>query len=163
MILKSFKSGNESNIPDISGLYYFYENDRLLYVGKALTLKGRITQHRDNNQYALQWIKGLEDLIFPIFDRNDVDTLLKHEKLFSTCYGILSSVQRIDLAYHRVNRIEIEEMPHDLTKDTEQKRILELKPPFNNETRTWDKIDEMIDKCDEINSVFLKKWENVHR
>lgn len=163
MILKSYKFGEESDIPDTSGLYYFYENDRLLYVGRSLnSLKWRMIKHQKDNQDALQWIEQLENKIFPIFDKKDMDNLLKHEELFRICSTSLSGVQRIDLAYSRVNRIDIEEISRDLVINAEKIKISELKPPFNFETRTNDKIDEMMYKCSEIGLIYLQNWENKH-
>lgn len=159
----SFKNGEESLIPDTSGLYYFYENDRLLYVGRSLnSLKWRIIKHQKDNQDALQWMERLEKIIFPIFDKKDIINLLKYEELFRICFTSLSGVQRIDLAYNRINRIDIEEIPRDFVIDAEKKRISELKTPLNSETRALDKVDEMMDKCNAVNFIFLQNWENTH-
>ncbi|MGI0083044.1 MAG: hypothetical protein ACREAG_07075 [Nitrosopumilaceae archaeon] len=38
------------------------------------------------------------------------------------------------MIFHRVKRIEIEEMPHELTKERESNLIQSLKPPLNSQT-----------------------------
>ncbi len=39
-----------------------------------------------------------------------------------------------DMIFHKVMRIEIEEMDHDLTESKEKEMILKFKPPFNYQT-----------------------------
>ena len=112
LIRKSFNNNqiDLNKIPDTSGLYYFLENGKLLYVGKAKKLKWRIQEQRKANEYTSQFINFLHTKIFPILENNDIQTLLKHQKKIDFCIMIISGQQRIDLAFHRVTRIEIEEM-----------------------------------------------------
>ena len=42
----------------------------------------------------------------------------------------------VDKIFERVKRIEIEEIPFEQVKQKEKEKILELKPPFNYETRS---------------------------
>lgn len=161
MIRKSFNNNQNdlSKIPDGSGLYYFFENDRLLYVGKAKRLKWRIREHQKINEYTNQFINHLKTEIFPLLENNDIQRLLKQRKKIDFCIMMSSGQQRIDLAFHRVTKIEIEEMEHRLTKNAETERIQELRPSLNHEICGHDEeVDEIIDKCDKIGRILLKEF-----
>ena len=137
---KSFKNTIEElkNLPNRSGLYYLYDKDDTpLYVGKAKNLKSRMKEHHSNNlmdregkfylriqrakKYRSQeeWPEALDEA----FRDFQARYLFHHQ-----------SPLVIDMIFHRVKRIEIEEMPHELTKGRENELIQNLKPPFNSKT-----------------------------
>ena len=133
---KSFKNTFEDlkKIPSTSGIYYFYDkDDNLLYIGKAKKLKFRIRSHRDCNDLAR------EGAFYSKFSRVDLsaESSQKLENAMRQfqfrCMGTINPVV-IDFIFHRTIRIEIEEMPHELTDELEIRMIEKLQPLFNHET-----------------------------
>ncbi|NDB50759.1 MAG: hypothetical protein EB161_01100 [Nitrosopumilaceae archaeon] len=49
------------------------------------------------------------------------------------CMGTINPVA-MDFVFHRTTKIEIEELPHELTERREFEMIQELRPSFNSET-----------------------------
>ena len=140
--MKSFKNSKEdlNKIPtNTSGIYYFYDDNRLLYVGKAKNLKSRTTEHYTNNLKdregkflaKMMRAKGIDPLKreeWPKeFDRACKDFDMKY--LFHHQDPLV-----IDMIFHKVSRIEIEEIHHELTKQKEKDIIKKLEPPFNYQT-----------------------------
>ena len=133
--MKSYRNTKEDieNIPKNSGIYFFYDgNDKLLYVGKAKLLRTRIDQHkylndrlREKRYYRIMGISRTKDER-AILEKNFNKAQEKWRE------GETALV--IDNIFHRVKRIEIEEMPHEFTKEKEKELIQKLKPPFNFET-----------------------------
>jgi transaldolase len=149
------------DIPDTSELYYFYEENNLLYVGKALRLRQRIRDHKQENDISKEGEKHLKIVQSRADAGLDFNTL-SNDVLddISKCYGMFSGHQRIDLVLHRTTRIEIEEMPHELTESKEKEMIEKFQPPFNHETEVWDEIDDIVQKHKELALKCLIVWEN---
>lgn len=137
---KSFRNAYDSvlQISNSSGLYFCYDkDDNLLYIGKAKLLKNRIKEHRENNLLDREgrfYLKIQESKGYT--SRNEWPKVLDDAfRDFESRYLFhLQSPLVIDRIFHRVNRIEIEEMPHELTKEREKNLIKDLKPPFNSQT-----------------------------
>jgi excinuclease UvrABC nuclease subunit len=68
------------DIPNSSGIYYFYEGEKLLYVGKSIDLKRRIKQHELNNSQIIDLVFNRIDKIkFVLVDKNKIAAYEKHE------------------------------------------------------------------------------------
>lgn len=138
--MKSYKNDFKElkKIPQTSGLYYFYdENDNILYIGKANNLHSRTLAHYHN--YSLYremgfFVKIIESKGFSIKEKEKLPKELLDiwdnfkERDFS------SSTLVIDSKFNKVKRIEIEEMPKELTESKEKEMIQKFQPPFNYET-----------------------------
>ncbi len=133
---KSFKNTFEDlkSIPSTSGVYYFYDkDDNLLYIGKAKKLKFRIQNHKDCNE------RVREGAFYSRLRKSNLspegrEKLEKAIKMFEvSCMGTTYPV-KIDSVFHRTVKIEVEEMPHELTEGREEEMIYKLKPLFNSET-----------------------------
>ncbi len=140
MVRKSFLNTKEENekLPYTSGLYFFYdENDNLLYLGKSKKLKSRIIEHRRNNlmdregkfYLRIQRNKGYTN---PDEWHEDLKTAFKDFRMRYLFHN--QSPLVIDAIFHRVKKIVIEEMPHEMTKQKEKELIETLKPTFNSQT-----------------------------
>lgn len=140
------------NLPNSSGIYYYYEGDRLLYIGRANNLSRRTTEHAGNNlwfrefKFYQKMLKmknfGYEREKYP----EDIDKILRDFE-FRSRDNVMLPPHVIDLIFHRITRIEIQEMPFELAKQKEKELIQELKPPFNYETAS----DEYYQIRDELN------------
>lgn len=126
-------------IPQTSGLYYFYdENDRLLYIGKAKNLHSRISEHRKNYDFHREGMFFRKIIISKGLSGNDQKEW--PEELHETWVDFevrglsKASPTVIDYIINKIKRIEIEEMSHEFTKSKEKEMILKLKPPFNHQT-----------------------------
>jgi len=127
-------------IPQTSGLYYFYdENDNILYIGKANNLHSRTLAHYHNHSLYREmgfFVKIIESKGFSIKEKEKLPKELLDiwdnfiERDFS------SSTLVIDSKFNKVKRIEIEEMPKELTESKEKEMIQKFQPPFNFETAT---------------------------
>lgn len=152
----TFQTNQLNEIPKTSGLYYFFENDKLLYVGKAKKLRWRVKQHDKNNEWLAKFTNILSAKIFPLLEKNDVTALLKYEKVIESCRLHCMPAQRIDLAFKRITKIEIEEIPYELTKQYEKEKIQKLQPPLNHETCKYDEVDDVINKCYDLGLILLQ-------
>jgi len=137
--MKSFKNTQEEldKLPtNTSGLYYFYDDNRLLYVGRARNLKSRITMHevasdfhREQRFYRrIVQSKGYSS------EKDFPELLIEAMRDFG--FRVMSKVDYtvIDMIWEKITTIEIEEMPFELAKQKEKKQIKELRPPFNYQT-----------------------------
>ena len=120
-------------IPITSGLYYFYNSDEnLLYIGKSVRLKSRVEQHRFLNDYhrELRYYRIME-----MSKTKEQSAILERNirRVSSRLKWLLNPIA-IDWVFHRTKRIEIEEVPAELTKSREKEMILTRKPLFNHET-----------------------------
>ena len=133
---KSFKNTKEEleKIPSASGLYYFYDKDDiLLYIGKAKKLKFRIRDHKKCNDKAREgkFYSKMRKMNISLEAREKLEEEIRDFEF--RCMGTIHPVT-IDFVFHRTSRIEIEEMPHELTAQREEEMICKLKPSFNSET-----------------------------
>lgn len=145
------------NLPTGSGIYYFFEDNKLLYVGKAKRLRYRVWIHYHHNKTFPLWYKILERGIFTMeISPEIVINNINLANLVLTAEDYFTTNQRIDLAFHRVTTIRIEEIPHDLTKEKERKLIYSLNPPLNYQTRIYDPVDDLIEKGCELRHLILK-------
>ncbi len=93
------------NIPSLPGVYYFHNNKRkIIYVGKAICLKKRVSSHFSNNKssqqkqdflkeiYNITWQDCSSDFIASIFESIEIKRLWpqfnKSQKQFDRQYGI---------------------------------------------------------------------------
>lgn len=124
---------NFCKIPHTSGIYYFYDNDKkLLYVGKARNLNSRIGHHHgayENNERT-RIIEYIENSI----TSQEIRTIVKRALRLLDRRILPYSSQVIDKVFDRVHSIIIEEMPYELISGREFELIMELRPPFNFET-----------------------------
>ena len=141
MMNKSFKNNLEElkRIPRTSGLYFLYDKkDEILYIGKAKTLKSRVSGHKWLNYFHQEGMfyrkylisKGLLGSLREEKSKKLQDVLDDFEMRSWSMPKMIV----MDMIFHRVMRIEIEEMDHDLTESKEKEMILKFKPPFNHQT-----------------------------
>lgn len=77
------------NIPSIPGIYYFYEGEKLMYIGKTTNLKRRITQHKLNHNWAT--IHNNSQLIDIIFAR------ITEIKIIFIDKTLISIIERLEI------------------------------------------------------------------
>lgn len=135
-VTKSFKNSSEEieKIPATSGLYYLYDSsDTLMYVGKAKSLRSRIKEHMDINNWVLESGISWEKYQKEISEQNRKSL---HEKAKQISYDLLSKPVPlvIDIIFDHVKTIEIEEMSFEELQKMARKRILEWQPMYNHET-----------------------------
>lgn len=135
--MQTFQNVEEDleKIPKTSGLYYFYDkDDKIMYVGLSNNLQRRMNQHYTmnslNRQYGFHYSSLYSDLL-PPEAKKVIRKWIKNMDWWSISW---QHVQKIDEKFHTVEKIEIEEMPHELIKSKEAEMIKKLKPPFNHET-----------------------------
>jgi len=140
--MQSFQTHEElERIPNTSGLYYFYDqNDKLLYIGKAKNLHSRIFGHHNCYDFHREGMffrkilisKGLLAKVREEWPKDLADSFSDFE------LRGLSKIKPhvIDYVFNKIKRIEVEEMPHELTKSKEKEMILKLKPLLNHETNS---------------------------
>jgi len=140
--MKSYKNDFDElkKIPRTSGIYYFYdENDNSLYIGKANILHSRIFAHFHEHSLFRQmgfFVKMIESKGFSIKDKENLPKELLNiwDDLCEKCWS--SSPIVIDWVFDKVKRIEIEEMPKELTESKENELIYEFQPTYNSETHS---------------------------
>lgn len=138
---QSFNNNVEelNKIPNTSGLYYFYdENGKIQYVGKAKNLKSRIRGHYNLNRFhreAMFLRKMIISKGFQLHKRDQWSEELENawRNFEFKMMGKINMVV-IDYMFHKIIRIEIEEIVHELTKSKETETIKKLTPPFNYQT-----------------------------
>lgn len=139
--MQTFQNVKEDleKIPKTSGLYYFYDkDDKIMYVGKARNLHSRTFLHLSCYHFFkegrfLGKIIDSKDLLLE--DEEDWPKELWHAwRRFQIRSWSRIPALVIDFIFQKVKRIEVEEMPHELTKSKEAEMIKKLKPPFNHET-----------------------------
>ena len=125
-------------IPQTSGLYYFYdENDNILYIGKANNLHSRTLAHYHNHSLYREmgfFVKIIESKGFSIKEKEKLPKELLDIWDNFTERDFSSNTLVIDSKFNKVKRIEIEEMPKELTESKEKEMIQKFQPPFNYET-----------------------------
>jgi integrase len=132
-----------SEIPDLPGIYYLYEEENLMYIGKSIHLKTRIDNHRASNKTIIEYMdlvesKSNEELI-------DITDFL----LIQNINAALNS-QRIDLVFDRVTEIKHKLIDKDNLDSFELKEIEKHKPLFNNGYYEYDAIDDIIQKWNDV-------------
>jgi MFS superfamily sulfate permease-like transporter len=132
-----------SEIPDLPGIYYLYEEENLMYIGKSIHLKTRIDNHRASNKTIIEYMdliesKSNEELI-------DITDFL----LIQNINAALNS-QRIDLVFDRVTEIKHKLIDKDNLDSFELKEIEKHKPLFNNGYYEYDAIDDIIKKWNDV-------------
>lgn len=145
------------SLPKTSGLYYFYDNIQLLYIGKAAKLKYRIKEHYKNSVFLESYIKFLNDKLIPSYEAKESEKFIKNQQYVTMITSEIISSQWIDLLFNKVNLIKTELFPiKGLTKN-ELSRIIELKPLLNRETRTENnEIRILYEKCRRVDFYLLK-------
>jgi len=138
---KSFKINHEEfeKLPKTSGLYYFYDkNDEILYIGKAKSLKSRITDHQWNYYFHKEGMFYRKYLIskglLGSLREEKSKELQKVLDDFEIRSWSMPHMIVFDMIFDRTIRVETEEMEHKLTKAKEKEMILKFKPPFNYQT-----------------------------
>ena len=139
--LQTFQNVKEDleKIPKTSGLYYFYDKDnKIMYIGKAKNLHLRTFLHRGCYLFHREGMFFRKILISKellLVDEEDWPKELWHSWRRFQIKSLSEIRPRvIDYIFQKVKKIEIEEMPHELTKSKEAEMIKKLKPPFNHET-----------------------------
>ena len=132
-----------SEIPDLPGIYYLYEEENLMYIGKSIHLKTRIDNHRASNKTIIEYMdlvesKSNEELI-------DITDFL----LIQNINAALNS-QRIDLVFDRVTEIKHKLIDKDNLDSFELKEIEKHKPLFNGKYYEYDAIDDIINKWNDV-------------
>ncbi len=151
--MKSYKNNSDEfdKMPTTSGLYYFYgENDTILYIGKAKSIRARTLMHQRAN------FRHREGMFLRKIIISKGLSLTKREEwpkeLDVACKEFdLAGMSRanplvIDYIFNKVKRIDIEEMQHELTKSKEEEMIQKYGPPFNSQTAS----DEYYRLSDEL-------------
>ena len=125
-------------IPRTSGIYYFYdEHDDILYIGKADSLYKRTLEHYHNHSLYREigfFVKILNSKGLSIEDENLPKELSDSWYNFKVRELSKPKMIVIEFILNRVKRIEIEEMPKELTESKEKEMIQKYEPPFNFET-----------------------------
>ena len=125
-------------IPRTSGIYYFYdEHDDILYIGKADSLYKRTLEHYHNHSLYREigfFVKILNSKGLSIEDENLPKELSDIWYNFKVRELSKPKMIVIEFILNRVKRIEIEEMPKELTESKEKEMIQKYEPPFNFET-----------------------------
>jgi len=144
---KSYKNEFEElkKIPKTSGIYYFYdEDDIVIYVGKASSLYARALAHFKNHSIDREigfFIKNISSKGYSIHEEEKLPKeLLDNWKRLKE-RGNSSTALVIDVVFDKVKRIEIEEMPEELTKSKEKEMIEKFQPIYNAETNSLDYND----------------------
>ena len=133
---KSFNNTSEDlrKIPRTSGVYYFYDkDDNIYYVGKAKILRSRVWDHRNNNDRVRE-AKFFRNMLQINLLPESKQKLEEAIKEFEFRGMSMINPIAVDWVFDKVTRIDIEEMPHELTDGREIDMILELKPLYNSET-----------------------------
>jgi len=138
--VKSYKNNLEEleKIPQTSGLYYFYDkNDKILYIGRAKNLYARTSEHHRNYLFHREGMFFRKIVISKGLTTNREEWPKELDE--SWCDFQIRGLSRlapivIDYIFNKVKKIEIEEIPHELTKSKEKEMILKFKPPFNHQT-----------------------------
>lgn len=92
-------------IPRTSGLYYFYEGTKLLYIGRANNLRARIYQHRTESKRT-NWTYGYplnSDIGFRFVDRiliEEMDRISSYSKEMEMIYKLKPILNRETLTTH---------------------------------------------------------------
>ena len=123
-------------VPKAAGVYYYYEDDRVLYVGLSKNLRYRLKQHEKNNSLIMkvETLTGLEE------DEETTEDLRKYaiarlkQIEFFQRLGSIAAPINFDFVLHKSNRIEIEELPYHVAKMREIQMKEALKPPYNYES-----------------------------
>lgn len=136
-------------IPHLPGVYYFYQDDILLYIGKSLNLKNRIKHHQKTGEIIKPYVKFIEN--------NDIETLQQNELLFYKSHINIIDAQKIHIVFDSITQIKIELLDKSLINEFEKKEIKTLKPKCNNETYQSDFINHIINKIDDVRTINLKK------
>ena len=135
-------------IPKTSGLYYFYNGqNELLYVGRAKNLNQRILSHHKVNilhQEGLSLKKKMPKGFEHERKKWDPDLVREWSDFEFKVGG--KEILVVDYVFHKVTRIEIEEMVHELAISNEREMIEKLQPPMNSETAS----DEYFRLQDEL-------------
>ncbi len=152
--MKSYQNNRDEfdKMPTTSGLYYFYdENDTLLYIGKAKSIRARTLMHQRANLQHREGMflrkitisKGLSLMNREEWPK-ELDITWKEFELAG-----MSRVKPlvIDYIFNKVKRIDIEEMQYDLTKDKEKEMIQKFSPPFNSQTAS-DEYYRLVDELE---------------
>ena len=145
---KSFKNISEDlgKIPRTSGVYYFYDkDDNIYYVGKAKILRSRIRDHRNNND-AIREGKFFRNMLQKNLPPESKQKLEQAMKEFEFRGMYMMRVVAVDWVFDKVSRIDIEEMPHELTEKRETDMICKLIPIYNSETGSDEYYDIMEGK-----------------
>jgi len=151
--MQSFQTPEDlERIPNTSGLYYFYDqNNKLLYIGKAENLKLRMSMH--SNAYWMHkeglffrkilLSKGLLAKVREEWPKDLADSVSDFE------FRGLSKTKPlvIDYVFNKIKRIEVEEIPSELTKAKERENIQKFKPLLNYETNSeeYNRLNEELE------------------
>jgi len=126
-------------IPRTSGLYYFFdEEDKIIYIGRASNLHSRVFMHYHNHSLYREigfFVKMLELKGLSIKEKENLPKdLLDIWYNFEEREFAHSTMLVIDFNYDKVKRIEIEEVPKELKNSKEKEMILKFEPIYNSET-----------------------------
>ena len=144
----AYQAKDINQIPNISGLYFFYSNETLLYIGKAKLLKNRIKQHYKENKIVLQSIKKLVNMLGK--EIIDIQTIFMWTNTIQTA-------QHIDLQANKITQIQIQLMPHNQTPKTERELIQKLQPKLNYQTLESNSFDSLFMFCNKLDNLLLNK------
>ena len=145
----NFKPNQINDIPNISGVYLFYDDVSLLYVGKAKFLRNRIKEHYKNNPLILRAINNLVNILGSEIKRLDF------------VFGWIETIQTnqiIDFFCHNIKRIEVIYLPHPKTRETEKDMIALMKPKFNHQTLNSSEINSLFQLCNKIDNLIVKSF-----
>lgn len=141
-----FNPNSIDQIPNVSGIYFFYKKNELLYIGKAKFLKNRIKEHYNKNMIIRQSAKNLINIIGkPIIDA---------QIIFMWTDTVINS-QRIDLEMHLITKIIVDYLPSSNTKKTERDLILLLRPKLNYQILQIDPLESLFMYCHKLDNLLL--------
>lgn len=142
-----FKVSEIQNIPHSPGIYYFYDHDKLLYIGKSVNLRNRIRHHQIMNYWLIQHIEFIT--------WHNIQSLLNNYNMFYRAWITIVDAQKIQLVFDKITRIEIKLIPKDDLEIFEITEIKKLKPLCNNGYAP-DYINKIFQKIHETRLTELK-------
>ena len=144
----SFLPNQINSIPNVSGLYFFYNKQELLYIGKAKFLKNRINEHYKQCGIVTQSILYLVNILGK--EIKNINPVLMWTDT------ILNS-QRIDIKMKNITEIKIELIPHNYTRVKEKEQIKLEKPKLNYEIIAFDDLNTLYRICNKIDGLLVKE------
>jgi hypothetical protein len=128
--------GDYQKIPPTSGIYIFYDKqNQPLYVGKASTVRARISTHIENYR---QLIRNVEYLRNFIKENTSEEITVEYKNKDSKFWRFArwwkpQSLIVIEQVMDKVVRIEIDELPKNKITLKELDYIVKLEPTFNSQ------------------------------
>jgi len=142
-----------------SGIYYFFDNnEKLLYIGKAQNFRERMRMHlKEHDEYS-EYYKSVENVNKEVFEKMSEAEFQRISWDESLLGG---TKQHIDQVLNLVRRIEFEEHPSQNLSLVEKELIERCKPPFNKESNS-DEYRALKERFWKIRNLLVKETQRRH-